>query len=58
MSNRRNEAVLVRIGNGLSDAIRGPGEAFESLNNGCACPNALKPEGCAAWQLVGRCPQK
>ncbi len=27
------KAVSVRIGTGISDAIQGPGEAFEALNN-------------------------
>ena len=33
MSNQWNKAVAVRIGTGISDAIKGPGEAFEALNN-------------------------
>ncbi|WP_080725092.1 DUF982 domain-containing protein [Neorhizobium galegae] len=33
MSNKWNKAVSVRIGDGISDAIGGPGEAFEALNN-------------------------
>jgi hypothetical protein len=33
MSNQWNKAVSIRIGTGISDAIKGPGEAFEALNN-------------------------
>ena len=33
MSNIWIKAVSVRIGNGISDAIKGPREAFDALNN-------------------------
>ena len=33
MSNQWKKAVRIRIGNGMSDTVNGPGEAFEALNN-------------------------